>query len=473
VTGYDRRGSHLLLFAAAAAIGGPPSVLPETHSVRLASGHADHFTLSAKLPAPPPIREPLDVVFLFDATASMEGLIRDVQRRAEAIMDAVAALSPDVRFGVTSLGDYESIPWRLHQDLTHSLPEAKRALMSISLVNGGDAPEAYCRALYEVRLLSWRRNARRYVILFGDAPAHDRTFYRDDYGPDPGRDGVAGTGDDLALRAVVADLARARIKVIAVHDHPDLSKGKPLLDQAIKGFTYMAAQTGGVAIPIRSSEQVQDAIEIGLRSGSLSPPRVTVPPNYTAWSQVGPGQMQDRKGQNWAFDLRLRPPRSTAAGIYEFPVTVFSREKATGEIGRCLVSIRVPYWYERWRWIPVLLVFLVFASLVLLRAARRGSRPRYERNRQFLGLLWRLGLVVLFIALLVFLARWTPPEPPRRTAMRDARSTDHDDTPFVTRKNRAGKPPSGSALANVLRFRYFSPSTCARPSDGQTLAPLM
>ena len=209
----------------------------------------------------------VDIVFLIDASGSMGDEIDQVQDQSMEIMDSVRALVPDSAFGVASFVDYsgfedptygalyasgDDYPYRLDQDITEDTALIRSALNRIDLLYGNDTPEAYSRALWEMQFLEWREDSKRIVILFGDAFPHDRTFFSDDYGIDPGRDEIAGTEDDLVFVDVVQDLVDEKISVIGVNSGT--------ATDAVKFFEYVTDETGGLYFPLRDAGDIPDAV---------------------------------------------------------------------------------------------------------------------------------------------------------------------------------------------------------------------
>jgi hypothetical protein len=210
----------------------------------------------------------VDVVFLVDASGSMGDEIDEVQARSAEIMDSVRDLVPDSAFGVASFVDYsefidskygemygsgDDYPYRLDQDITEDTGDIRAALNRIALLYGNDMPEGYSRALWEMQFLDWRADSKRIVVLFGDAFPHDRTFFDQDYGIDPGRDEIEGTEDDLVFEDVVQDLVDAKISIIGVNSgYSDTN--------AIKFFEYTTEKTGGIYFELQDASDIPDAV---------------------------------------------------------------------------------------------------------------------------------------------------------------------------------------------------------------------
>lgn len=397
LTCTGRRCSYAVLFSVAACTHQEsPAVTPLERD--LGFGRADHFEVRADLGRPTVSHEPMDVVLLFDRTASMENTIAEAQRNANEIMRGVRALYPNTLFAVGGLADYfgGEQPWILYSDFTAETSSIRAALGAISLANGHDIPEAYARALFETRHLSWRPSAKKYVIMFGDAPAHDPSFYGTDFGIDPGRDRVAGTHDDLRLEPVIADLARDGIAVLAIYDD---TFRKPYRTEARAGFDYIARQTRGVSLPMSSATEVVDIVEQGLRRVLQPAPSLSVPAEFRLWVQDKAfTRGADSVNTFWA-PVAVAAPEGAKSGIYKFPLAVI-RNHAAGvdTLGATSVIVRVGLLNYPWRF-PLLLAFLASVFALLLRRVRRVSREfvRYEQNAPFLRLLGRVAAACLVV----------------------------------------------------------------------------
>jgi len=210
----------------------------------------------------------VDVVFLLDVSGSMGDELNTVQEQSIEIMNDLRALVADSAFGAASFVDYngfidseygeeyasdDDYPYRLEQDITENLNAVRNTLNNITLEYGADWPEAYSRALWEMQFLSWRENSKRIVILFGDAIPHDRTFFGEDYGVDPGRDELEGTADDLVFEDIVQQLIDARITVIGVNSDHESS-------EVVVFFEYVSEQTGGQYFPLSDADEIPGAV---------------------------------------------------------------------------------------------------------------------------------------------------------------------------------------------------------------------
>jgi hypothetical protein len=380
----------LLLCATLAACGARDTLAPGQWTGYVPAADSEEFEIRVRLAEDPPSLERIDILLLFDITQSMREVIDEVRANAGSIMRAIRASNPNSAFGLASFADYqERMPWRLDRDITEDMDSVSAAIARLRLYDGKDFPEAYSRALNEARFVGWRPGAKRFVILFGDAPAHDPNFYGQSTGVDPGRDGIPGNEDDLRFAEVVRDLAVERVTVLVNYVPGD--------QLARKGFEFLAAQTGGAAIPVRDAKQVPATIVAGLNEQSFARPTVLVPSKFADWVRVSDGKRTregDLREYVYSVDVSV-PPRATA-GIRRFPLVV-KYEDATRsvEIGATRVTILTGWQYHPvWRWL-----LLALGPLVLLwwlrRARRNGSRFLY--NRHFARLFLRLLGVALFV----------------------------------------------------------------------------
>jgi hypothetical protein len=294
----------------------------------------------------------VDVVFLIDASGSMGDEIDEVQDQSEEIMESARALVSDSAFGVASFVDYsdftdseynltygsgDDYPYRLDQDITEDTDDVRAALDGIELLYGEDMPESYSRALWEMQFLDWRADSKRIVILFGDAHPHDRIFFDENYGVDPGRDEIAGTEDDLVFVDVVQDLADERISVIGVNSGYTS-------DEAVMTFEYIAEETGGLYFPLRDAEDIPDAVAelIEEEISVIDLLTVRAVAGYKDWITITPASYTDVGSlETVAFTARICPLDGGADdGTYDIDLLL------DGD-GAALETVSVSVDYER------------------------------------------------------------------------------------------------------------------------------
>lgn len=118
----------------------------------------------------------LDVVFCIDATGSMGWVIDEVKYRIEDITRFVRALVPIARFGIVAYRDRDDPEFLTRiQPLTYSTAKLQRFLSVLKADGGGDRFEAIDSGLTDaVKLSGWRIDARKVIILVGDAPTGEK-----------------------------------------------------------------------------------------------------------------------------------------------------------------------------------------------------------------------------------------------------------------------------------------------------------
>ncbi|HSI48786.1 MAG TPA: vWA domain-containing protein [Ideonella sp.] len=158
--------------------------------------------LQLRLGAPPAAQARLDLVFLIDATGSMDDEIAKLKASMRAMAEQIARLpgQPDVCYGLVAYRDRGDAFLTRTQDFTNDLGAFQQGLARLQAGGGGDTPEALNEALHEVvHGLSWRREAARMVVLVADAPPH-----LDYQGPQYDRDMQAALAKGIKLFAVGA-----------------------------------------------------------------------------------------------------------------------------------------------------------------------------------------------------------------------------------------------------------------------------
>ena len=116
----------------------------------------------------------LDVIFLIDATGSMNWALAEVKSRVRDMTEWVRELVPISRFGVVAyrdVGDPEFVT-RV-QPLTYSTAKLETFLARLTAAGGGNLGESVLAGLQvAVKQAGWRPAGRRLIILIGDAPPH-------------------------------------------------------------------------------------------------------------------------------------------------------------------------------------------------------------------------------------------------------------------------------------------------------------
>jgi len=123
----------------------------------------------------------LDVVFVFDSTGSMGGIILEVKTRIRQLMKVVAYLVPNARLGLVTyrdlkkydLDDYEYtvkyLP--LMKANREGLDKLEKFLRETEAYGGGDIPEAVITGIEAaIEKSGWDKGTKKIIIVFGDAP---------------------------------------------------------------------------------------------------------------------------------------------------------------------------------------------------------------------------------------------------------------------------------------------------------------
>ncbi len=236
-----------------------------------------HWDLSVELPFGAPeqtatfsvvaLAGRVDMHLLVDTTQSFDGEISQLQRTLTAsVIPQLRARVESLSIGVSSFQDMPFSPWGLPTDRPFTLQVAQTSnslrvsgavqMLNRPLGNGGDRPESWAEALYQVgtgagldvgaRVLvppfvpqalpdtgslggvGYREHSSRVVVLITDAPTHDGSEYGS----------VAAGAHSLA--AAVTALQALHARVVGIASASD----------ARAGIEQVAIATGGVTTPV-------------------------------------------------------------------------------------------------------------------------------------------------------------------------------------------------------------------------------
>jgi hypothetical protein len=312
-------------------------------------GQPTNSIVSVTLPSLPPAA---DVLFSFDCTASMGGVLTTAESNAVSLVASLATTGVSFHFGVASFMDYPATynscgysntygdatsgdyPYRLNQAMTTNIAAVTAAMSTLYIGYGVDGPEDYTRALYESYAdpnVTWRSGAKRVMVNFGDSVPHDCNINQGipgtggsvfSTGGDPGRDGIMGTSDDLVLLDVLAGMASNHVVLLAAR-LDDFGGG----DYAFNYWTNWTAITGGKAFQSTNSTLIRDLMNEITNSlaiacvNNLHP--VIAPPAFNSWLTITPpAYPQICSGDIGSFNLGIAPPVGTPAGDYSFTLSI-------------------------------------------------------------------------------------------------------------------------------------------------------
>ncbi len=312
-------------------------------------GQLTNCSAAVTLPSLPPAA---DILFSFDVTGSMYGVIDTAKANAISLMNSLEATGVSFHFGVSSFGDYPAAydscgyaatygtngyagfppdyPYRLDQPPTTNLAAVSAAINSLEITPGMDGPESYTRVLYESYAdtnVMWRSGAARIAVNFGDSVPHDCNLNRGipgkgtsvlSTGGDPGRDGIMGTADDLVLLNVLGGMASNHVVLLAAR----VSTGD-FTDYYFQYWTNWTAMTGGKAFQSADTTLIHDLMHEITNSlaitcvNNLHP--VVEPPAFNSWLTCTPNVLtQICSGDLKTFNLAITPPAGTPGGDYSF-----------------------------------------------------------------------------------------------------------------------------------------------------------
>ena len=120
-------------------------------------------------------RDGLDIVITFDSTSSMSDEIRQVKDKIERIGGALFQLVPKTRISICTYRDEDDAYVARGLRLTDDLSKIIDYLDGIRAEGGNDIPEAVDQGLkWAITRNKFRPRARKIVLVFGDAPPHQR-----------------------------------------------------------------------------------------------------------------------------------------------------------------------------------------------------------------------------------------------------------------------------------------------------------
>lgn len=306
----------------------------------------------------------IDVLILLDRTMSMEKFINTTADASEKIVSDIQSIAPNTRFAVAAVSDYSPLftpdtdkrTWLLLTDFTYKGAEVANATKSISLTNGGDTPEAYVRGLYEASEMTWRQDAKKILIFFGDATAHQI---------DPGRDETLGTSDDLNMDAVIANLKAKDISVIGIHTRND--------SEVVNEFSRISSGTSGKSIPLSSASESAYVIQNSINEALPDPPNFQTNSEYSRWINTSnSGKAVQSKID---YHVQITPPLATRAGVYIIPLNLVSTtnngQLIDNFLGKPFEVKVITGWYNHplTLWLPLLmlLTYLILSTFWMIK----------------------------------------------------------------------------------------------------------
>ncbi len=118
----------------------------------------------------------LDLVFVMDATGSMDDEIRDVQANLLGLIRVLTRLAPTLNVGFVAFkdrgDDYLVRSFPLTAMRGDNLARIQAFVEQLEASGGGDVPEPVAYALEQGIAMTWRPKAQGRIVVVGDAPSH-------------------------------------------------------------------------------------------------------------------------------------------------------------------------------------------------------------------------------------------------------------------------------------------------------------
>ncbi|MBU8922984.1 MAG: hypothetical protein KOO63_14295 [Bacteroidales bacterium] len=298
--------------------------------------------------------EKADILFCIDLTSSMDGIVLDLKNEIDDIISQLGLLVPDLAYGLISFEDYYledygsycgyrccegygssmDLPYRLNQPISADANLTKTAVAGLVCGHGADGPESYSRALYETYAdpaISWRTDSKKIVINFGDYLPHDCDVYQCiggaviSQGVDPGRNGIPGDSDDLAILDVIDGMAENNITLI----HVCCGYITQTLDvwDCWAGMTPSGSAVDYLTYPGTLTNLIHE--KIGAVSGLDGPLTLQTDPQHADWIvNLTPAAYEDfTLPGTFTFNFDLCIPFRTDEGVHQFDICAVCNEQ--------------------------------------------------------------------------------------------------------------------------------------------------
>jgi hypothetical protein len=316
------------------------AIIPPALEFTLEAGETTSTTSSVVIPGYP---AKADVIFAFDLTGSMSGIINEAKDKALQIMEQLDATGVDINYAVVSYMDYPNsydsygyaaeygdsyygdYAYQLNKPITNDRTAVSNAINSLEIGSGSDGPQDYTRILYESyadSAVRWRSGAKKIIVNFGDCVPHDNNINEGipgydwswSTGGDPGRDEIMFTADDLDLQTVLAEMAAQNVSLIACQSYGSF----------LEYWSQWAGITGGQALSTSSSSLVADvvnSITSELTTPVVNNLHLQASTGFESWLEaVVPSSYNGPTGVTVNFNTTFKVPIGTLGGDYNFYV---------------------------------------------------------------------------------------------------------------------------------------------------------
>lgn len=204
----------------------------------------------------------LDLCFIVDTTGSMGDDIENAKENMASILEHLTAKTENYRVALIDYRDYpertnesKDYPYKIQLYFTSNNESIIDAINGLDLGNGGDSEETVYSALMSAVKLYWRSDAKKVIIILGDAAPLD---------PEPITD---FTYDDVLLALFNADInidyEDSDDRVVDALDASLInvfSIGTDASSDAADFFRQISTCTGGSYASVDDASKVGDAI---------------------------------------------------------------------------------------------------------------------------------------------------------------------------------------------------------------------
>lgn len=201
-----------------------------------------------------------DMIVAFDTTGSMSAYIEAVKKHVVELIPDLFSKNPDIRIGIVAFGDYcdmesKDVFGKAYQslDLTTDKEDIIKFVKNARNTGGGDGDEFYELVIHKiVTETSWRKDAKKSVLLIADANPHPVGYsYKD-----------IVKNNNISWKEEANKAAELGIEFDTLSINPSLAPW----------FKELSDITNGVHAPFSSSNKTQEIFKMAAysRGGSMA-----------------------------------------------------------------------------------------------------------------------------------------------------------------------------------------------------------
>jgi VWA domain-containing protein len=204
-----------------------------------------------------------DVVFVLDATNSMDFVIDPVKQQLGGLVDTIRKLVPNARVGLVLYKDKGEDFVVRKSDLTFHLDKLQSFISGIQASGGGDYEEGVMDGLKTAtQQINWRKYAHRVIVLVPSSPAHPQEKQQ-------AEEFVRGFHANGGIVHVLdlADIMHRNYEIefyTKMYGHPpaQISPLPPFLKDLEAYNTTLARMGGGELLPLGEGDRITEQLMI-------------------------------------------------------------------------------------------------------------------------------------------------------------------------------------------------------------------